>query len=222
MRTSATFPWGGKVCCARLRIVAGRFGGRRIAPPPTDATRPILDRVREAMFSTLGDKVDDARVLDLFAGTGACGIEALSRGASFARFVERDAETRRELLANIQLLEICGESEVLGGDALGQRARETPARFMVEPEPVTPAVPGTADTRWLDIGLIDPPYPLWKELAQRKRILATLEELLTHCARPGAVLVLHSHPRDVAERELRFAQAIDARDYNNSRLWYLT
>jgi 16S rRNA G966 N2-methylase RsmD len=216
-----------------LRIVAGRFGGRRIAPPPTDSTRPILDRVREAMFSTLGDRVDGARVLDLFAGTGACGIEALSRGASFARFVERDAETRGELQANVQLLEICGESEVLGGDALGLRARQTPARF-AEPEPraAAPAdaadtaetadTAHTPDTRWVDIGLIDPPYPLWKELAQRKRILATLAELLSQYTRPGAVLVLHSHPRDVAERELRFAQTIDARDYNNSRLWYLS
>jgi len=202
-----------------LRIVAGRFGGRRIAPPPTDATRPILDRVREAMFSTLGSKVDDARVLDLFAGTGACGIEALSRGASFARFVERDGETRRALMENVQLLEIGGESEVLGGDALAPRVREAPARFV---DGEAGAVPAAATTRWLDIGLIDPPYPLWKELAQRKKILATLEDLLRHHTRPGAVLVLHSHPRDVAERELRFAQELDARDYNNSRLWYLS
>lgn len=177
------------------------------------------------MFSTLGAKVDDARVLDLFAGTGACGIEALSRGASFARFVERDGETRRALIDNVQLLEISGESEVLGGDALAPRAREAPARF-VEAEAGTEA--GAADgaaavpTRWLDVALIDPPYPQWKELAQRKRILATLEDLLKVHARPGAVLVLHSHPRDVAERELRFATSIDARDYNNSRLWYLT
>lgn len=187
------------------------------------------------MFSTLGAKVDDARVLDLFAGTGACGIEALSRGAQFARFVERDGETRRALMDNVQLLEIGGESEVLGGDALALRAREAPARFVEgEAEPraasESPAgsnlgsIPGAAPapTRWLDIGLIDPPYPLWKELAQRKKILATLEDLLKRHTLPGAVLVLHSHPRDVAERELRFAQSIDARDYNNSRLWYLS
>jgi len=205
------------------------------------------------MFSTLGAKVDDARVLDLFAGTGACGIEALSRGALFARFVERDAETRRALMDNVQLLEIGGESEVLGGDALALRAREAPARFVeaeaaaesaaqpaAQPATESAAGPATesaagpaagpeltsgaapAPTRWLDIGLIDPPYPLWKELAQRKKILATLEDLLKRHALPGAVLVLHSHPRDVAERELRFAQAIDARDYNNSRLWYLS
>ncbi len=179
------------------------------------------------MFSTLGAKVDDARVLDLFAGTGACGIEALSRGALFARFVERDAETRRALMDNVQLLEIGGESEVLGGDALAQRAREAPARFVeAEAESAAgqevPSGAAPAPTRWLDIGLIDPPYPLWKELAQRKKILATLEDLLKRHALPGAVLVLHSHPRDVAERELRFAQAIDARDYNNSRLWYLS
>lgn len=169
------------------------------------------------MFSTLGAHVDGARVLDLYAGTGACGIEALSRGASFARFVERDAETRRTLVENVQLLDVCAESEVLGCDALSPRAREAPARLRSE-EPEGAASPGP----WLDLALIDPPYPSWKELAQRRRILATLEDLLLHHARPGAVVVLHSHPRDVAERELRFARSIEARDYNNSRLWYLS
>lgn len=204
-----------------MRIVAGRFGGRRIQPPPSDATRPILDRVREAMFSTLGEKVEGARVLDLFAGTGACGLEALSRGASFVRFVERDAETRRALQANVELLGVAGEVEVLGGDALQDRAREVPTRF-VEAEEVTELTDAVAAARWLDVALVDPPYPSWKELAQRRKILATLEDLLLHRARPGAVLVLHAHPRDIAERELRFAAALDARDYNNSRLWYIT
>ncbi|MEZ6014844.1 MAG: RsmD family RNA methyltransferase [Planctomycetota bacterium] len=197
-----------------MRIVAGRFGGRRIAPPPTDATRPMLDRVREALFSTLGEAVDGAQVLDLYSGTGSLGLEALSRGASFVRFVERDAATRRVLAENVALLDVGGEAEVLVGDALAVRARETPARFL-EPE-------GGADAaRWVDLALIDPPYPHWKELAQRKAILATLEDLLARRARPGATLVLHTHPRDVAERELRFAASAEARDYNNSRLWYL-
>lgn len=204
-----------------MRIVAGRFGGRRIQPPPTDATRPILDRVREALFSTLGEKVEGARVLDLFAGTGACGLEALSRGASFVRLVERDAETRRALQANVELLQVSGEVEVLGGDALAERAREVPARF-AEDQDTRELTDAIAVGRWLDFALVDPPYPAWKELAQRKKILATLEDLLLHRARPGAVIVLHTHPRDVAERELRFAASLDARDYNNSRLWYIT
>jgi len=70
-----------------VRVVAGRFGGRRLQAPPGRATRPTSDRVREALFSTLGP-LDGERVLDLFAGSGALGLEALSRGARHATFVE--------------------------------------------------------------------------------------------------------------------------------------
>jgi len=135
--------------------------------------------------------------------------------------VERDAETRRALQANVELLQVSGEVEVLGGDALAERAREVPARF-AEDQDTRELTDAIAVGRWLDVALVDPPYPAWKELAQRKKILATLEDLLLHRARPGAVIVLHTHPRDVAERELRFAASLDARDYNNSRLWYIT
>jgi len=172
--------------------------------------------VREALYSTLGDAVEGARVLDLFAGTGANGLEALSRGASFARFVERDGGTRRVLASNVEALGVGDEAEVHGGDALAPRARELPQRLVAEPEAAE------ADARrWVDLALIDPPYPVWKELEQRRRVLAALADLLARYAAPGAVLVLHTHPRDLAERELRFASSIEARDYNNSRLWYL-
>lgn len=214
-----------RVSSRAVRIVAGRFRGRRIASPPTDATRPLLDRVREALFSTLGDKVEGARVLDLFAGTGSFGLEALSRGASFARFIERDTATRRVLAENVEALGVGVEVEVQGGDALAVRARETPGRFTEDPPEEgaapAPSVEPTAE-RWIDLALVDPPYPLWKELAQRQRILAALTDMVTRRAAPGAVIVLHTHPRDVAERELHFAAHAEARDYNNSRLWYLS
>ena len=71
------------------RVIAGRYGGRRLKAPPGDATRPTADRVREALFSILGARVPGARVLDLFAGSGALGLEALSRGAQAVTFVER-------------------------------------------------------------------------------------------------------------------------------------
>ena len=71
-----------------MRIIAGTYGGRRLQAPPGDATRPTSDRVREALFSILGDRVDGARVLDLFAGSGALGLEALCRGAAAATFVD--------------------------------------------------------------------------------------------------------------------------------------
>ncbi len=86
-----------------MRVIAGRYGGRRLQAPRGRATRPTSDRVREALFSTLGD-IMDANVLDLFAGTGALGIEALSRGATAAVFVERDAPALRALRANLAAL----------------------------------------------------------------------------------------------------------------------
>ena len=96
-----------------MRIVAGTHGGRRLAAPRGTATRPTSDRVREALFSILGARVAGARVLDLFAGTGALGLEALSRGAAAATFVDRDVAAVR---ANLEALGLPGE--VHRGDAL--------------------------------------------------------------------------------------------------------
>ena len=75
-----------------MRIIAGQLRGRKLASPPGRGTRPLLDRVREALFSTLGPGIVDSYVLDLFAGSGSLGLEALSRGAAFARLVEADRQ----------------------------------------------------------------------------------------------------------------------------------
>jgi 16S rRNA (guanine966-N2)-methyltransferase len=95
-----------------MRVIAGRLGGRRLSAPRGRTTRPTSDRVREAIFALLGS-VDEATVLDLFAGTGALGIEALSRGAARAVFVERDARAAGALRAR----------EAAGARASGGRTR---------------------------------------------------------------------------------------------------
>ena len=124
------------------RIIAGSYGGRRIQTPPGDGTRPTSDRVREAMFSSiqseLGGFDDDLRVLDLFAGSGALGLEALSRGAGFAEFVESNAKAASVIKRNLADL-----------GAAGTVVRTTAERY-VEREVVEP------------FGLIflDPPYAL--------------------------------------------------------------
>src|SRR5437870_5104997 len=101
-----------------MRVIAGRLGGRRLKAPRGRVTRPTSDRVREALFAMLGE-LDGARVLDLFAGTGALGIEALSRGAEGAVFVERDAAAARLLHANLAALDIgAPEAELRRADAL--------------------------------------------------------------------------------------------------------
>src|SRR5688500_13803804 len=95
-----------------MRIVAGRWRGRRITAPPGLQVRPTLDRVREAWMSILQLDLPSARVLDLYAGSGALGLEALSRGATSADFVERDPRSLRALAANIESLDAGGIATV--------------------------------------------------------------------------------------------------------------
>jgi 16S rRNA (guanine966-N2)-methyltransferase len=103
-----------------MRIVAGDLRGRRLASPATVATRPTTDLVREAVFNALGslDVVVDARVADLYAGSGALGFEALSRGAAFCTFVERDREALSAIEENRAALGVRDRSRVKSGDAL--------------------------------------------------------------------------------------------------------
>ena len=98
-----------------MRVVAGEFGGRRLRAPRGAGTRPTADRVREALFSMLGD-VSGVSVLDLYAGSGALGIEALSRGAASAVFVERDAQAAATIRRNLD--ELGTEGDVRRQDAM--------------------------------------------------------------------------------------------------------
>lgn len=108
-----------------MRVVAGGLRGRRFEAPPGLDTRPTTDKVREAVFNALGslDLVRDAVVVDLFAGSGALGIEALSRGAAECVFVERDRAALRVLRANLGDLGLDDRSRVVQGDAAGPAGR---------------------------------------------------------------------------------------------------
>jgi len=101
-----------------VRIVAGEWGGRRIEAPPGRATRPTTDRVREAWMSVVAAEIPGARVLDLFAGSGALGLEALSRGAEHATFVENGAPALRALRANLDALGAGARASVVRTDAV--------------------------------------------------------------------------------------------------------
>ncbi|MGN6391704.1 MAG: 16S rRNA (guanine(966)-N(2))-methyltransferase RsmD [Gemmatimonadales bacterium] len=121
-----------------MRIVAGEFGGRRLVLPKDARVRPTADRVREAWMSILADALLQARVLDLYAGSGALGLEALSRGAATADFVELSAPSLRALEANIAALGVGDRAQVLRGDALRFAGRLGPAAY--------------------DVAFADPPY----------------------------------------------------------------
>ena len=101
-----------------MRVIAGSFGGRRLVAVPGDVTRPTADRVREALFSRLQSRygLEGANVLDLFAGTGALGIEAMSRGAHALVSVERSRNAARVLLENLRSLGLAGRAELLVRD----------------------------------------------------------------------------------------------------------
>jgi 16S rRNA (guanine966-N2)-methyltransferase len=121
-----------------VRIVAGEFGGRRIVVPRDGRVRPTADRVREAWMSILAPELEHARVLDLFAGSGALGLEALSRGAANATFVELAPASLEALRANIDALGVGDRADVRRGDAL---------RFVQGLDPGA-----------YDVAFADPPY----------------------------------------------------------------
>jgi 16S rRNA (guanine966-N2)-methyltransferase len=116
-----------------MRIVGGRLGGRPLAAPKSQSVRPTSDRLREAVFNILahryGDPVAGARVLDLFAGTGALGIEAMSRGAAFALFIDDGAEARALLRQNVEALGLGGVTRIFRRDATRLGAAHPNAPF---------------------------------------------------------------------------------------------
>jgi 16S rRNA (guanine966-N2)-methyltransferase len=121
-----------------MRIVGGQFGGRRLVMPNDARVRPTADRVREAWMSILGDELNGARVLDLFAGSGALGLEALSRGAESVTFVELNPPSLRALRENITALGVDDATTVHRGDAMRFAERLSKGKF--------------------DVVLADPPY----------------------------------------------------------------
>lgn len=124
-----------------MRIVGGEFRGRPLATPRTSDIRPTTDRTREAVFNTLAhrfpDKLEGARVLDLFAGTGALGLEALSRGASHSVFVEESAEGRGLIRTNVEAFGLTGRSKIFRRDAtrLGEAGTLAPFDLMFADPP---------------------------------------------------------------------------------------
>lgn len=160
-----------------VRVIAGAAKGRRIETPEGDATRPITDRVKESLFGHLMPIVGGARVLDLYAGSGAIGLEALSRGAASARFVERDRDVADLIARNIEHLGMSGDAGVDRAD-------------------VAAFVRGSAEHAF-DLVFLDPPYAL---------ATSEVESVLSSLAANGWVAigstVVVRRPRDSDEPSL--------------------
>ena len=178
-------------------MVAGALGGRRLAVPRGGGTRPTSDRVREALFSTLGDRVAGAVVLDLFAGTGALGIEALSRGAASASFVERDPRVAAVLRRNLADLGLEATVHVT-----------TASRWVAD---LTP-------DQVFDLVLCDPPYAVASDEVVDLLVRLTSEG---HVAADGMLVVeraRHGPGLVVPGGDL---VVTDARRYGDTVLYYL-
>jgi 16S rRNA (guanine966-N2)-methyltransferase len=184
-----------------LRIVSGEFRGKALAAPDGRTTRPTSDRARQAIFNILehaawSEGVRDARVIDLFAGSGALGFEALSRGAAFCLFVETDEAARGAIRENVDALGLFGRTRVHRRDAtqLGQR-------------------PG-ADGPAFGLAFLDPPYG--KGLGE-----TALEKLAEGgWLAPGA-LVVFERGADEPPFTVAGYEALDVRDYGAAKVWFL-
>ena len=182
-----------------MRIIAGELGGRRIAAPPGKGTRPMLDRVREALFSSLGARVEGAAVLDLFAGSGSLGLEALSRGAESVRLVESDRRAVALLRQTLEALAVAERVELVTGNALA------PASWGERP--------------W-DLVFLDPPYRMIEDGRSRAELQGSLARLFAERIAPGGLAVLHA-PRGLLLAGDFQGLAVRARPYGTNDLWYL-
>lgn len=176
-----------------MRIIAGMFKGRRLAPVK-GRTRPTAAKVREAVFNILGSAVDGAKVLDLFAGTGALGIEAMSRGATAAVFVEDHPEAVKALRRNLEDL------------GLQEQTRVWPLPVLIAVKKLA------AQGEDFDVVLLDPPYA-GGEAAVVLQALASLDLL----AKGGQVVVEHSRRLTLPEKCGRLSR-INLRRYGDTQV----
>jgi len=177
-----------------MRVIAGTAKGVQLQPVPGTGTRPITDKVKESLFNILGDWIVDARVLDLFAGTGGVGIEALSRGAAHVTFVDKHPRAIATIKANLQATRLHDRAHVIQGDAFVFLRRE--------PEP-------------FDLVYIAPPQyeGLWR------RALEALEEHPGWLYAEGLAIV-QIFPKEFEPVPLRTLELTDERKYGSTLLCF--
>ncbi|MDP7071059.1 MAG: 16S rRNA (guanine(966)-N(2))-methyltransferase RsmD [Phycisphaerales bacterium] len=156
-----------------LQIIGGHYRSRRLrTPPDANTTRPYAHRVKESVFNVLRGHLEGARVLDLFAGVGTMGLEAISRGAAEVLMVEQDRRIYELLRENVEDLKCEAEADLLRGDALGSVA------ILRAPRP-------------LDIIFVDPPFAMMRDESSRQRVLDQIGRTADLLA-PGGLIVLRT------------------------------
>ena len=177
-----------------MRVIAGTAKGRILTPPRSPGTRPITDRAKESLFAVLGPDLAGQRFLDLFAGTGSVGIEALSRGCRHATFVERDVRALAGLRQNLELTHLAERAEVVRADVFA---------YLRQP-PVPSGIVFVAPPQWLG---------LWP------RALALLDRHPGWLA-PGAVVVAQHDPAESSPLDLRHLRQSGERTYGRVRFTF--
>lgn len=182
-----------------MRIISGEAKGRRLKSPKTAGTRPVIDRVKTALFDILGTQVEGARFLDLFAGTGSVGLEALSRGAAQATFVEISHQVTAVLRENLRITGLAERAEVIRGDAF---------RFLEQ---------AASQGRQYEIIYIAPPQ--YQHLAAKA--LASLDA--TVLLVPGCLAIVQIFPKervDLDQLSLQRLRQVDERQYGSTLLLF--
>ncbi len=177
-----------------MRVIAGSAKGRILRPPRTSATRPITDRAKESLFAILAPRIPGARFLDLFAGTGSVGIEALSRGCAHATFVERSWQALAGIRHNLDITGLAGRGDVVARDVFAY-LREPPAPF--------------------DVIFVAPPQ--WHGLLPRAVALLDREP---GWLADGAVVVAQHDPAESAAADTEHLEAADERTYGRVRFTF--
>lgn len=219
-----------------MRIIAGSLRGRQIAAPPGMTTRPMLDRVRQAVFDIIGAAYDvpgtipPVAVLDIFAGSGALGIEALSRGAAFCCFVEEDFTASKTLLGNLRSLGLVDQAKVLRESATEVRLtrRQGEGEKRSNDNGGNPQITQIGDDKNAEslaytIVFLDPPYPLSRDSSVGSvigQLLVNLPERVSLA--PGAMIVLrHEAGLRYDEQQYGKLKAFDVRRYGGMDVTFM-
>lgn len=176
-----------------MRVISGSAKGRKLRSVPGDSTRPITDRVKESLFNIIGPEIKDSRFLDLFAGTGSVGIEALSRGAKSAHFIDLDRKAIQTVNTNLEITALADHARVVSGDAL---------TFLK----------GPAHNQFDYIYIAPPQYKgLWVKALE---LVDNHQDWLS----PDAWVMVQIHPREFESLDLVHLIEFDRRNYGSTLL----
>ena len=182
-----------------MRVIAGTAKGHRLQSVPGDATRPITDRAKEALFDILAHTIQGARVLDLFAGTGAVGIEALSRGAARAVFVDKSPAALRTVRANLEHTRLADRATLVHADAFKYLA-------------------GAAEIPFDVIYVAPPQYRGW--WIEVLRALDARPDWLNQAPGEEGIAIAQIHPREYQELDFQHLAEYDQRKYGSTLLCF--